>query len=194
MKQTETYLLKEIDQVIDLLFAIKNQKNLMFSKLCDEGVKTIKKKGKIIFFGNGGSAADAQHLATELTCKFKIKRNPLPGIALTTDTSALTAIGNDFSFDQIFSRQLEALGRRGDLAIAITTSGNSKNLIEAAKTSKRKGIKIFSLSGNKGGRIKNYVDGILNVPSKIPSQIQVAEILIGQMFCGYLEEFFFKKK
>ena len=177
MKKTEAYLFNEIDQVIDLLFAIKNQKNLMFSKLCDEGVKTIKKKGKIIFFGNGGSAADAQHLATELTCKFKIKRNPLPGIALTTDSSALTAIG-----------------RRGDLASAITTSGNSKNLIEAAKTSKRKGIKIFSLSGNKGGRIKNYVDGILNVPSKIPSQIQVAEILIGQMFCGYLEEFFFKKK
>ena len=155
--------------------------------------QNYQKKGKIIFFGNGGSAADAQHLATELTCKFKIKRKPLPGIALTTDTSALTAIGNDFSYNQVFSRQLEALGKRGDLAIAITTSGNSNNLIEAAKTSKRKGIKIFSLSGNKGGRIKNYVDGVVNVPSKIPSQIQVAEILIGQMFCGYLEEFFFKK-
>ena len=194
MKKSEIHLLKELDQVIDLLFSIKSQNNMMFSNLCEEGVKTIKKKGKIIFFGNGGSAADAQHLATELTCKFKINRKPLPGIALTTDTSALTAIGNDYSFNQIFSRQLDALGKRGDLAIAITTSGNSKNLVEAAKISKKKGIKIFALSGNKGGKLKKHVNGVIKVPSEVTSQIQVAEILIGQMFCSYLEDFFFKKR
>ena len=159
-----------------------------------QGIKTIKKKGKIIFFGNGGSAADAQHLATELSCRFRLNRKALPGLSLVTDTSAITAIGNDFNFKFIFSRQLEALANKNDLAIAITTSGNSKNLIEAAKFAKKKGIKFFCLSGNNGGKLKRYVSGSIIIPSKVTSQIQVIEILIGQMFCSYLEDFFFKKK
>ena len=194
MKKSLRFLNKEIKEVVDLLLKIKNSKNKTFEKLCSEGVKTIKKKGKIIFFGNGGSAADAQHLATELTCRFKINRKALPGLSLTTDTSAITAIGNDFKFDNIFSRQLEAIANKNDLALAITTSGNSKNLIEAAKYAKKNNIKFFCLSGNSGGKLKKYSHNCIIIPSKITSQIQVAEILIGQMFCSYLEEFFFKKK
>ena len=154
MKKSLRFLNKEIKEVVDLLLKIKNSKNKTFEKLCSEGVKTIKKKGKIIFFGNGGSAADAQHLATELTCRFKINRKALPGLSLTTDTSAITAIGNDFKFDNIFSRQLEAIANKNDLALAITTSGNSKNLIEAAKFAKKNNIKFFCLSGNSGGKLK----------------------------------------
>ncbi|MEC7150383.1 MAG: SIS domain-containing protein, partial [Pseudomonadota bacterium] len=192
-KKIDNYLNDEINGVIDLLQLIKKNKYQAFKKLCNEGVKTIKNKKKIFFFGNGGSAADAQHLATELSTRFKKNRKPLPGISLATDTSAITAISNDFNFNQIFSRQLDALGDRGDLAIAITTSGNSKNLIEAAKVAKRKKIKIFSFSGNRGGKLKKFVDDTILVPSKNTSQIQVAEILIGQMFCSYLEDFFIKK-
>ena len=194
MKSSLKFLNKEIDEVINLLIQIKNSKNKAFENHCSEGTKTIKKKGKIIFFGNGGSASDAQHLATELSCRFKLNRKALPGLSLATDTSAITAIGNDFNFKFIFSRQLEAISNKNDLVIAITTSGNSKNLIEAAKYAKKNRINFFCLSGNNGGKLKKYVQNSIIIPSKVTSQIQVAEILIGQMFCSYLEEFFFKKK
>ena len=195
MKNKNKYLSSEIIQTINLLKLVNNKNiNKDFERLCSAGVNTIKKKGKIIFFGNGGSAADAQHLATELSCRFRLNRKALPGLSLATDTSAITAIGNDFKFSYIFSRQLEAIANKNDLAIAITTSGNSKNLIEAAKLAKKKRIKIFCLAGNKGGKLKKYVDGSLIIPSKVTSQIQVVEILIGQMFCSYLEDFFYKKK
>lgn len=192
MDKPDSYLEKEIVDTIKLLNLFKNNLDSSFNNLCNDGVKTIKKNKKIIFFGNGGSAADAQHLATELTCRFRINRKSLPGLALTTDTSAITAIGNDFDFKYIFSRQLEGIGSRGDLAIAITTSGNSQNLIEAAKTAKRKKIRVYAFSGNNGGKLKRFVDGIVNIPSTRTSHIQVVEILIGQMFCSYLEDYFFK--
>ena len=194
MKKIKKYLSTEIAQIINLLKLLENKKiDKGFDRLCSQGVKTIKKKGKIIFFGNGGSAADAQHLATELSCRFRLNRKALPGLSLVTDTSAITAIGNDFNFKFIFSRQLEALANKNDLAIAITTSGNSKNLIEAAKFAKKKGIKFFCLSGNNGGKLKRYVSDSIIIPSKVTSQIQVIEILIGQMFCSYLEDFFLRK-
>lgn len=192
MNKPNSYIKKEILEIVQLLNFFKNNFNSSFEKLCNDGVKTIKKNKKIIFFGNGGSAADAQHLATELTCRFRLNRKSLPGLALTTDTSAITAIGNDFDFKYIFSRQLEGIGSKGDLAVAITTSGNSQNLIEAAKTAKKKKIKIYGLSGNNGGKLKKFVDELISIPSKKTSQIQVAEILIGQMFCSYLEDYFFK--
>ena len=138
MENIEKNLIKEINEVIKLLSLIKKQKNRSFSNLCKYGIKTINKKGKIIFFGNGGSAADSQHLATELTCRLKMNRKAMPGLSLTTDTSALTAIANDFNFKYIFSRQIEALSNKNDLLVAITTSGNSQNLIEAAKVAKKK--------------------------------------------------------
>lgn len=136
INQVNQLFLKRKLEIFNLFHKLKFEKNFYF--LCNESIKGITKGKKIIFFGNGGSAADAQHLATELTVRFKKKRSALPAIALTTDTSALTAIGNDLGFKYIFSRQLEAIGNKGDICIAITTTGNSQNLIEAIKIAKKK--------------------------------------------------------
>lgn len=180
--------LKEKTNIINLFQKLKFDKN--FFKLCQQSIEAIKKKKKIIFFGNGGSAADAQHLATELTVRFKKNRRALPAIALTTDTSALTAIGNDFGFEYIYSRQIEAIGNQGDVCIAITTSGNSTNLIEAIKIADKKNLKTFCFSGNKGGKLKKYVKNPIIIPSSITADIQVVEIFIGQIFCDILEDKF----
>lgn len=178
---------QDIEATIEVLKKFQLQSNKTFFKLCKKSIEAIKKKNKILFFGNGGSAADAQHLATEITVRFKKNRKAMAAISLATDTSALTAIGNDFSFDKIFSRQIEAIGNKGDIAIGITTSGNSKNIIEAAKECKKKNISFFSFSGNKGGKLKKYTSNIILVPSKQTSVIQTLEILIGQTFCKILE-------
>ena len=178
---------QDIEATIEVLKKFQLQSNKTFFKLCKKSIEAIKKRNKILFFGNGGSAADAQHLATEITVRFKKNRKAMAAISLATDTSALTAIGNDFSFDKIFSRQIEAIGNKGDIAIGITTSGNSKNIIEAAKECKKKNISFFSFSGNKGGKLKKYTSNIILVPSKQTSVIQTLEILIGQTFCKILE-------
>ena len=177
----------EISQIINLLNGLNNHLPINFEKLCKKSLTSIKRGNKIIFFGNGGSASDAQHLAAELVCKYKKIRRAIPAISLATDTSILTSIGNDINFKYIFSRQIEAIGKKGDVAIAITTSGNSQNLIEGIKLAKKKKILTFCFSGNNGGRIKKYVDYPILIPSKVTSQIQVAEILIGQTFCEFLE-------
>jgi D-sedoheptulose 7-phosphate isomerase len=178
---------KEILELKSVLDKIGGKELKKFSLLCEEGKKTIK-NNKIMFCGNGGSASDSQHLATELVVKYKKKRSAIPAMALTTDTSVLTAIGNDYDFKKIFSRQIEALGRKGDLLILITTSGNSQNLIEAAKVAKKKKIKIFCFSGNNGGKIKNYCKNTIIIKSNNTSLIQVVEIFLGQIFCGQLEK------
>lgn len=191
MKKKPSDLLNiEINQITNLLNKIKNSPPKEFVFLCNKSLDTIKRGNKIIFFGNGGSASDAQHLAAELVCKYKKLRKAIPAISLATDTSILTSIGNDIDFKFIFSRQIEAIGKKGDLAIAITTSGNSLNLIEACKKAKSKGITTFCFSGNNGGKIKKYVHHSIIIPSKITSQIQVAEILIGQVLCEHLENNF----
>lgn len=193
-KKSETIIykkfLKEKINIINLFQKLKFDKN--FFRLCEQSIEAIKKKKKIIFFGNGGSAADAQHLATELTVRFKKNRKALPAIALTTDTSALTSIGNDFGFKYIFSRQIEAIGNQDDVCIAITTSGNSTNLLEAIKIANKKKLKTFCFSGNKGGKLKKYVNNPIIIPSSITADIQVVEIFIGQIFCDILEREFSK--
>ena len=146
-----------------------------------------------IFFGNGGSAADSMHLAAELKVKYKKKRKAINAIALSSDTASITAIANDFEFKYIFSRQIEAYGKAGDIAIALTTSGNSKNLIEACKIAKKLKIKTFCFSGNNGGLLKKYVKYPIIIPSKVTSIIQVFELFLGQIYCGILEEYFSKK-
>jgi len=156
-------------------------------RLCDFGVESIKRNGKIIFAGNGGSAADSQHLAAEFTGRFTKDRIPLPSIALTTDTSALTCIANDYSFNDVFARQLIALGKSEDLFIGISTSGNSKNIIEAVKSCKAKNIKSVCLLGKDGGELKDICDLAIVVPSNITARIQEAHIFIGHYFCGYVE-------
>lgn len=181
---------ESIKSIVQLFNNIKFDIN--FEYLCKKSISAINNNHKIIFLGNGGSASDAQHLATELTCKFKKKRRALPAIALTTDTSALTAIGNDYGFKYIFSRQIDAIGNKGDIIIAITTSGNSQNLIEALKTAKHKKIMTFCFSGNNGGKLKKYTQYPIILNSKETDILQVAEIAIGQIYCSILEDYFSK--
>ena len=183
-------LKKEISELNKILSNISKEDIKNFSLLYKEAVKALKKNKKILFCGNGGSAADAQHLATELMVKYKKKRASIPAISLATDTSAITAIGNDYSFSKIFSRQIEGIGEKGDILLMITTSGNSLNLIEAAKTAKKKQIKVFCFSGNNGGKLKRYCKNIIKIPSKNTSLTQVVEIFLGQILCGQIEKHF----
>lgn len=157
-----------------------------FYKLVGCSVTALKKGGKIIFMGNGGSASDAQHLATELTVRYKENRAAIAALSLSTDTSALTAIGNDFGFDYLFSRQIEAIAKPEDFIIGITTSGKSPNIIKAFEQADKMGIKYGALSGKDGGDIKN-VDPILIVPSNTTARIQEMHIMLGQMLCNAIE-------
>ncbi len=159
-----------------------------FQQMLDACLTAIKGGKKIFFFGNGGSAADAQHLATELTVRYKKDRAPIAAIALTTDTSALTAIGNDFGFDHLFARQLAALGHKGDVAIAISTSGNSPNVLKAIEEAKRIGITVVAFTGGTGGKMAGLCDIVLKVPSPVTARIQEMHISFGQMLCGALEQ------
>ena len=142
---------------------------------------------KILLFGNGGSAADAQHIAAELTGRYKIERKGLPAIALTTDTSALTAIANDYGYEQVFSRQVEALARPGDVVFGISTSGNSPNVIYALEKAKELGCKAIGLSGKGGGEMNNVCDLNIIVPSDDTARIQEMHILIGHILCQLVD-------
>ena len=151
---------------------------------------SLKDGGKILICGNGGSAADAQHIAAELSGRFKKERKALAGIALTTDTSALTAIGNDYGFEYIFSRQVEAIGKKGDVLIAISTSGNSQNVINAIKSAKKIGCKIITLTGKDGGKMKDMGDINIIIPSNNTPRIQEMHIMIGHMICAIIDKDF----
>ncbi|MEO1193386.1 MAG: D-sedoheptulose 7-phosphate isomerase [Pseudomonadota bacterium] len=159
-----------------------------FAGLVEAALTSLKGGGKLLFFGNGGSASDAQHLATELTVRFISDRPSIPAIALTTDSSALTAIGNDLGFDYLFSRQVEALGRPGDLAIGISTSGNSPNVLKALEEARARGLVTAGLSGRNGGRMGDLCDHLLVVPSNITQHIQEMHITLGHLLCAALEQ------
>jgi len=159
-------------------------------KACETAVATLKAGGKILLCGNGGSAADAQHIAAELTGRYKTERGALAGIALTTDTSALTAIGNDYGYEFVFSRQLEALGREGDLLIAISTSGNSGNVVKALELARKIGIKTIGLSGRTGGAMNELCELNLVVPSNDTPRIQEMHIMIGHIICQAIDDAF----
>lgn len=158
-----------------------------FVKLVQSAVQALQSGGKIILFGNGGSAADAQHIATELTVRYTKFREPIAALALTTDTSALTAIGNDYGFEHIFARQLQALGHPSDLAIAISTSGRSPNVIRALAMAEQIGMQRAALTGCDGGELAELADPVLIVPSHCTARIQEMHITLGHMFCGALE-------
>jgi D-sedoheptulose 7-phosphate isomerase len=159
-----------------------------FRRLVEVAATAVRGGGKLLFFGNGGSAGDAQHLATELSVRYVENRPPIAAMALTTDTSALTAIGNDLGFDRVFARQVEAIGRKGDLAIGITTSGKSRNVTLALETAKRMGLVAAALSGRDGGDLVGLADPLLIVPSHTTARIQEMHIMLGQMFCSALEQ------
>ncbi|MFN3605375.1 MAG: SIS domain-containing protein [Leptonema sp. (in: bacteria)] len=159
---------------------------------------TVKNNKKILLCGNGGSAADAQHIAAELIVRYKNSnsRPSIPAISLVTDTSVLTACANDFGYEELFSRQIEGLGIEGDALIAITTSGNSKNIIKAVETAKSKNMKVILLTGKSGGLLKkklsHLLDVSIHVPSEITARIQECHILIGHIFCEYLDQTLFQ--
>ena len=149
---------------------------------------SLQQGGKLLFCGNGGSAADSQHLAAELTGRFIKDRRPLAAMALSTDTSALTCIGNDYSFDEIFARQVVGLGRKGDVLIGISTSGNSRNVIRAVEEAKKLGMVSIGLLGRDGGQLKSLCDHSIVVPSDVTARIQECHILIGHTLCGMIEQ------
>ncbi len=155
--------------------------------------KALNEKGKLILFGNGGSAADSQHIAAEFIGRFQKERKSIAAIALTTDTSIITALSNDYNFDIIFERQIEGLGLVDDVAIAFSTSGNSKNVIEGLKKAKKIGMKTISFTGGDGGGIKEFSDVCLIVPSKNTARIQESHICMAHAICELVENEFSKQ-
>lgn len=157
---------------------------------CILATDTIQKGGKILIFGNGGSAADAQHIAAEFVGRYKIERRALPAIALTTDTSVLSAVSNDYGYETIFERQVEALANKGDLLIGISTSGKSANVINALKLSSKLGCRSVGLSGKNGGEMNDICDVNIVIPSNDTARIQEMHILIGHIICSAVDSDF----
>ena len=154
-------------------------------------VKSLRAGGKVIFCGNGGSAADSQHLAAEFTGRYLKERRALPALALSVNTSSLTAIGNDYGFDLVFARQVEALGNKGDVLVGISTSGNSRNVVRAMEAAKLKSIYTVALTGSSGGALKQLADCVICAPSEETPRIQECHILMGHLMCEIAEEALF---
>jgi len=170
--------------------AMFNALEPLFPLISDVGItmqNCIKNGGKILIMGNGGSAADSQHIAAEIVGRFKKERKGMPAIALTTDTSILTSVGNDYGYDYIFARQIEALCRPEDLVIGITTSGNSANVVRAIEAAKNIGATTVGLTGGSGGKLLNLCDFNLIMPSSVTARIQEAHIFVGHSLCEILE-------
>lgn len=170
--------------------------NEMLELICrvsERAVSAYRSGNKVLVAGNGGSAADAQHIAGELVSRFYFDRDALPAIALTTDTSILTAIGNDYGYDNVFARQIQANGVAGDLFLGISTSGNSPNILKALEECRKKGIVTVGLTGGSGGRMAESCDYCIVVPSGETPRIQEAHIMIGHIFCSVIEEAIFGK-
>ena len=158
------------------------------ARLAELIIDAIRNGNKLLVFGNGGSAADAQHVAAEFVNRFMIDRPPLAAIALTTDTSILTSIGNDFSFDDIFEKQILALGKKGDIALGISTSGNSPNVLKAISAAKKMGLTTAALTGGSGGKLMGLADVVLNVPSNKTPAIQETHLWIEHLLCQLVDE------
>lgn len=167
------------------------QKSSTVEQIAQMWIDALASGNKVIFCGNGGSAADSQHLAAELMGRYKFDRAPMPAMSLTVDTSALTAIGNDYGYDKVFSRQLRGIGNKGDVLVGISTSGNSKNILDAFAVAKDKGIKTVAFTGEAGGEMLKSADICLNVPSSTTNNIQEMHIACGHLICGIVEAHFF---
>lgn len=163
-------------------------------KIYNMVVECYNRNGKVVLFGNGGSASDAQHIACEFISRFKLERRSLPSVALNTNTSILTAVGNDYSFDNIFERQVEGLVNRGDVVIGITTSGNSANVIKGIEKAKEIGAKTVVLTGRNGGKIDGLADVTFKAPSDDTPRIQEVHITVGHIICELVEKEFSEKK
>lgn len=180
---------EDINESISVKEKLKQQIDII-EKIATEAIKAIRNGGKIVLFGNGGSAADAQHIACELVGKFKMERKALPAIALTTNTSIITAIANDIGFEEVFSRQVQGIVTDRDLVIGISTSGESLNVINGILAAKKKGAKTVALLGKGGGRLATIADISLIVPSDKTERIQEAHITVGHIICELIEKEF----
>ena len=178
---------KNLAEQITLLKAL-DPLDFIVEKAASLSVQSLQAGGKLMFCGNGGSAADCQHLAAELTGRFIKDRLPLAAISLSTDTSAITCISNDYSFDEVFARQVQGLGRTGDVLFAISTSGNSRNVIRAVEEARVAGMSVIGLLGRDGGALNELCDAAIVVPSQVTARIQEAHILIGHTLCGMIEQ------
>jgi len=180
----------EFSKSIQLLTAMSKDTALhtQVGQVLELSVHALKSGRKLLFAGNGGSAADAQHWAGELVSRFYFDRPGLPAIALTTDTSILTAIGNDYGYDYVFARQIEALGQEGDVFFAISTSGNSKNIVRAIEASRAKGMKVVGFTGQAGGKMADLCDVCFRVPSPETPRIQEGHEALGHLICALIEQ------
>ena len=183
--------LKDSIKAKEKFFTKKNSSKVI--EAAEAIVEAYKGDGKLMLAGNGGSAADAQHIAAEFVNRFEIERPPLPALALTTDTSVITSIGNDYSFDNVFSKQIKALGREGDVFLAISTSGTSPNIVSAVAAAASMGIKTIGLTGRGGGEMAETVDILLSVDFPSTPRIQEVHITIAHMICELVDYILFKK-
>jgi D-sedoheptulose 7-phosphate isomerase len=192
-KQLRELVRHRIQRSIDVKKALLLDSALqdLLAEVAMQIVKSLRSGGKVVLFGNGGSAADAQHLAAEFTGRYLKERRALPALALNANTSSVTAIGNDYGFDLVFARQLEALGREGDVAIGISTSGNSRNVVRAFEVATSKSIHTVALTGESGGEMKKIADRAICVPSNETPRIQECHILVGHIICEIVEESLF---
>ncbi|MBT4147161.1 MAG: D-sedoheptulose 7-phosphate isomerase [Gammaproteobacteria bacterium] len=190
----QEYIIEKIEKSQDLMAAMLTDKELLIqinaaSEAC---IKCLKSGGRILLAGNGGSAADAQHIAGELVSRFAFDRPALSAIALTTDTSILTAIGNDYGYDSLFVRQIQANGNKGDIFIGYSTSGQSPNILNAFKEARIREMVCIGFTGNKGGQMCGLCDYLLEVPSSDTPKIQEGHLVLGHILCGLVESTMFK--
>ncbi|MBL4740155.1 MAG: D-sedoheptulose 7-phosphate isomerase [Sneathiella sp.] len=186
--ELQAYFDEEFESHAEVLAQTRATTFEPFQQMLDVWCHSVLNGGKILFFGNGGSAADAQHLAAELVVRYIDDRPPIAAIALNTDTSALTAISNDFGAEHVFSRQIEALGNPGDVAVGITTSGTSPNVVAGLEMARKKGLVATALTGRDGGVMPDLADPVIIVPAQTTRRIQEMHITLGHLLCGALEK------
>ncbi len=175
-----------VDEAVRVQASLRDKADLL-ARMAGLWIAALREGRKVIFFGNGGSAADAQHLVCELAGRFYMDRRPLPALALTVNTSSLTAIGNDYGFEEVFSRQLAGVGREGDVAVGISTSGNSPNVVKALETARGMGLCTIGLTGRTGGRCRELCDLWLGIESDDTPRVQEGHILAGHIVCALVE-------
>ena len=180
-------LARAAEEARDLLARVAAEAGPVLERMAEGCALALERGGKILFAGNGGSAAQCQHLATELVCRFTTDREPYAAIALTTDTSFLTACANDYDFELVFARQVEALGRAGDVLLALSTSGRSPNVLRAVEAARARGVAAYALSGGDGGPLAAAADLAITVPHQDSARIQEAHLFLGHLLCGAIE-------
>lgn len=195
IEKREQLIIKKINECIQIKKKLLGSNQIRIIVEVGKIISNIFKNGnKVILFGNGGSAADAQHIAAELTGRFYLDRIPLPAIALTTNSSLITAIANDYTFEMIFARQVEAIGEKGDVAVGISTSGDSINVIKAIKAARKKHMVTIGLTGRDGGQLSDIVDYCIQIPSSDTPRIQEGHIMIGHIICEIVEKELFASR